>query len=103
MGSVKVTTPALTVYKCYYDANGKVTAYSINELEGQYIEISAAEYIAAKQPARVVAGKLIIEELKPAVEKLVPSDTGTMCHKKDVCVVVKKDGVYWRKQSNEIN
>jgi hypothetical protein len=51
---------------------------------------------------RVVDEKLI--QYKTIwVNKLVPADSGTLCHSQDVSVVVaNSSGKYWKKQENVI-
>jgi hypothetical protein len=49
---------------------------------------------------RVRDGK-IVETTWKTTQKLVPQNSGTMCHPNDVTIVVKEHGTYWSKQTYE--
>jgi hypothetical protein len=49
---------------------------------------------------RVRDGKLV-ETTWKTTQKLVPHNSGTMCHPDDVTIVVKENGTYWSKQTYE--
>ena len=51
---------------------------------------------------RVVNGKFV--RYRPIwVKKLVPADSGTLCHNQDVAVIVADHpGQYWKKKENVI-
>jgi hypothetical protein len=43
----------------------------------------------------------IVETTWKTTQKLVPQNSGTMCHPNDVTIVVKEHGTYWSKQTYE--
>ena len=91
-------------YRCYYLENGDVDFYTMEDLPGNYIEVEQSVYVLAPFPAKVIDGKLVIIKQKKTVQKLTPSsDDGTMCHKKDVGIVVDNNGVHWKYKTNEID
>jgi len=96
--------PTVPVYRCYYVDNGDVDIYTMDQIPGNYIEITKEQYLAASKPARVIDGQLIVPKPRMLVQKLVPNaNTGVQCHAHDVCVVVEQKGVFWNQQQHEIN
>jgi len=96
--------PVPVSYRCYYQDDGTVDFYAMEDLPGNYIEVDQQTYVLAHKPARVVDGRLEIIKPKTTVQKLKPTTgTGTQCHLKDVSVVVDANGTYWNYQTNEIN
>lgn len=81
--------PAPVFYRLYYNnETGRPLFYSMEDLPGTYIEITAEQFAASSLKVRVKNG-----ELKPAAPVLPPmlvrSDThGTPCHPSDVAIVV---------------
>ena len=90
-------------YRCYYLDDGTVDFYTMEDLPGNYIEVEQPVYVLAPKPARVVDGVLVITKPKLFVEKLAPDSSGTMCHLRDISVVVDNNGAYWKYQKYEIN
>lgn len=74
-------------FRLYYDADGNPVAYSMEDLPGNYIEITADQYAQADTRVKVVDGQ-IVPNKKIEVYKLTPADEGTPCHPADVSVVV---------------
>jgi hypothetical protein len=99
-----VPTPRPIFYRAYYNSEGWVECYSMEDLPGKYVDIDQPTYVASPY-ARVVNGKLIV--IKPAsnATKLVPNTSGTTCDPKDVCIVVgsAQPHVKWNIVNNEIN
>ena len=96
--------PAPVSYRCYYQDDGTVDFYTMEDLPGNYIEVEQQVYVLAPMPARVIDGQLTIVKPKTTVQKLKPTTgTDTQCHVKDVSVVVDTNGTYWNYQTNEIN
>ena len=90
--------PEPVVLKLYYDAAGDPLVYSCDNLDGNYIEVDPETFAIASMRVRVVNG--VLTHITPAVyvNKLVPSDSGTLCHTQDVAVIVKDNGTYWRRK-----
>jgi hypothetical protein len=95
--------PTPITYRCYYLDNGDVDFYTMEDLPGNYIEVDQQSYVLAIKPARVVEGRLIIIKPKKTVQKLLPADHGTLCHRDDVSIVVANNGTYWNYQQHEID
>lgn len=96
--------PVTASYRCYYLDDSTVDVYTMEALSGNYIEVSKEQYLAAAKPAQVVDGRLEVIQPKITVQKLTPGvETGTLCHKNNVAVVVENNGTYWNYQQHEIN
>ena len=78
--------PRPVFWRLYYDAAGEPITYSMEDLPGTYIDVDAETFARSPRNVRVQAGRLI--ELKSAVRRLVPTDTGTPCHPDNVAIVV---------------
>lgn len=89
--------PQPVAYYLYYDDQGRPLTYSMEALPGNYIHIDAETFARGPLNARVIDGKLKYITPKTS-EKLVPGETGTLCHFNDVSVVVKESGTPWSKQ-----
>jgi len=83
-----------TVYKLYYDDLGKPLFYTTQDLPGNYIEITVADFFAASM--NVIVKNNCLEKIeKNQIRKLKPSSiAGTQCHPADVSIVVSKDSDY---------
>lgn len=95
--------PQPVFFRLYYDSEGKPITYSMEDLPGTYIDINAETYAQASSNVRVQDGRLI--ELKHAVQKLMPSDTGTPCYPNNVAIVVSETEPHqrWRVKTYETN
>ena len=78
--------PQPVSWRLYYNESGEPITYSMELLPGTYIEVDAETYARAPMHVRVQAGRLI--ELKSAVRKLAPADSGTPCHPNNVAIVM---------------
>ena len=98
----RLTQPQTKVeifYRLYYDDEGHPLFYSMEDLPGNYIEIDQATYAVSSSDVRVIDGKLQkINKIK-SISKLRPSDQGTPCDPRDICIVVSTDQphVLWKK------
>lgn len=92
--------PQPVFYRLYHDATGFPLFYSMEDLPGTYIEITAEQYAENNSNVRVRNGQIVPVTWQTA-QKLTPSDSGTMCHNNDVAIVVKENGTYWSKQTYE--
>lgn len=79
--------PATIFYRLYYDEHGQVLFYSMEDVPGNYIEITQQQYADSNPLVRVVDGK-IVPIKRYSSGKLVPSDTGTPCCPDNVAIVV---------------
>ena len=96
--------PAPVFYRLYYDAQGLPVCYTMEDLPGEYIEIDRETYVKGPTNVRVVDGKLKQLQQSVIINKLQPSNTGTPCDPRDVCVVVseKQNHIFWNNKPNEI-
>jgi len=101
---IDAPTPQPIFYRAYYNDDGWVESYSMEDLPGKYINIDQSTYVVSPY-ARVVNGELTI--IKPAsnAAKLMPSAIGTSCDPQDVCLVVGLDQTHvkWNIVNNELN
>ena len=86
--------PRPIFWHLYYNDAGEPITYSMEHLPGTYIEVDAETYARAPMNVRVRDGQLI--ELKSAVRRLAPTDTGTACHPNNVAIVVAETEPYQR-------
>jgi hypothetical protein len=96
--------PPTIFYRLYYDQEGNPVCYTMEDLPGNYIEIDRETYVLGPLNVRVINGQL--KQLKQSVmiDKLQPSDSGTSCDPRDVCVVVspQQPCIFWNSKHNEI-
>jgi hypothetical protein len=89
-------------YKLYHDDDGLPLFYSTDDVPGKYIDITPAQFSSQDMSVRVVDGKLV-RRRTAWVSKLIPADSGTLCHSQDITVVVAdQPGQYWKKEDNVI-
>ena len=95
--------PRPVFWRLYYDSEGRPITYSMEHLPGTYIDVDAETFARAPTNVRVQNGRLI--ELKQAVQKLVPADTGTPCHPDNVAIVVSETQPHqrWSMKTHEFN
>lgn len=83
-------------YRAYYDANGKVVTYTVEELEGNWIPVDAAQFAEARVDAVVVDGKLVTPHKVKMVSKLVRNVNGDYTSSKyDINIITDVDTVKW--------
>jgi hypothetical protein len=80
----KETSPS---FRLYYSDSGRPVCYTMDELPGNYIEITAEEFKISDPHVKVKDGKIVKLAVKHS-EKLTPSDHGVACAKSDITVVV---------------
>jgi hypothetical protein len=98
-----VPEPQPIFYRAYYNSDGWVECYSMEDLPGKYVDIDQSTYVVSPY-ARVVNGKLILIKPANSISKLVPGTVGTSCDSRDVCVVTDtKETVKWSLKHNETN
>jgi hypothetical protein len=89
-------------YRLYYDDAGVPLFYSHKNLPGKYIDVTPEQFALQDPSVKIIDGKL--KRLRTTrITKLVPSESGTLCHAKDVTVVVSdQPGQYWKKKENVV-
>lgn len=92
--------PKSSSYRLYHDDEGKPLFYTMEDLPGKYVEVTAEQYARASFRVRVVDRQVVELESKKTIRKLVPSATGTRCHPQDVTIVVNsiKPNQAWKKR-----
>jgi hypothetical protein len=98
-----VPPPVPVFYRAYYNSEGWVECYTMEDLPGNYIDIDQPTYVLAPY-ARVVDGQLKIVKSSGAVTKLVPGTVGTSCDPRDVCIVTTSEkNTKWSLKTSETN
>ena len=93
--------PKPVFYRLYYNDTGVPLFYSMEDLPGNYIELTHEQYAQGKTNIRVRDGK-IVEITWATSTKLIPGDTGTACDPRDVAVVTKQQpATHWSKCTYE--
>lgn len=89
------------IYRLYHDELGQPLFFSMEDLPGNYIELTEQEFNNCPSNVKVVDGKLKIIRAATTT-KLAPSDTGFTCDPRDICVVVdeSKKHIKWSLQSD---
>ena len=89
-------------YRLYYNDAGAPLVYSREDLPGKYIDVTPEQFALQDMSLKVVDGK-IIRRRTAWITKLVPADSGTLCHHDDVTIVVTDQlGQYWKKKNDVI-
>ena len=87
-------------YRLYYDEDGNVLFYSMEDHPGNYIDIDVETFRASESRVRVINGKIV--PIENVSTKLIPSSVGIRCHAKDVTVVANP-GICWTMKNYERN
>lgn len=78
-------------YRLYYDEQGLVINYSMEDLPGNFIVIDRTTFDQARHDVRIKDGK-IVRLSHPASWKLVPAVTSAhTCHRDDITVIVSNE------------
>ena len=89
--------------RLYYNDAGEPLFYSQEDLPGKYIDVTPQQYALQEQSVKVVDGKLVRCRTS-RITKIVPADSGTLCHINDATIVVAgPQGQYWKKKENVID
>ena len=96
--------PKPVFFRLYYDDQGHVLFYSMEDVPGTYINIDQETFAKSPTNVRVRDGQLV-EIAWTTSTKLTPGDTGTACHPDNVCVVVseQQSNTKWSKRTYESN
>ena len=88
-------------YRLYYDDQGYLLFYSMEDIPGNYIEIDHETFAAGSPRVRVVNGQL--RHIKTnVVSKLVPSSQGQACDPRDVAVISNDNNTqYWKLEATD--
>lgn len=76
-------------FKLYYNELGRPICYSMDELEGSYIEIDRIFWQEADMNVLVKDGKVVKLPKKNQIHKLVPGLNGVSCLPNHIDIVVK--------------
>jgi hypothetical protein len=96
-----VPTPRPIFYRAYYNNEGWVECYTMEDLPGKYVDVDQPTYVASPY-ARVINGKLTVIKPASSIAKLVPSMSGTSCDPRDICVVSNaQQNIKWSLKNNE--
>ena len=94
--ALPVEPPRPIFYRLYYDDQGYLLYYSMEDIPGNYIEIDHTTYAALSPRVRVIDGKLHHINTN-STTKLVPSDSGQACDSRDVAVISDHaNKKYWK-------
>lgn len=96
--------PAKTLFRLYYDEQGRPIEYSHDDKPGNYINVDPETFRDQSPWVRVVNNQLIRITPPVQVKKLTPG-IGTACHPQDICVVVDPATPHtkWSLRTNETN
>ena len=88
-------------FRLYYDDTGNVLFYTGDKPEGNYIVVDATTFAESRMDCKVVDGVILPKSEFDTIHKLKPSDTGTLTHIDDVCVIIdnEAEGQYWELDS----
>lgn len=104
--SFKWPDPKPVSYRLYYKSDGSADVYTMEDLPGDFVEVTKEIYLAAPHNAKVEDGILKIIPVSRKVSSLVCNQpSGTRCHLQDVCIVVTGDqpGTNWDSKEHEID
>ena len=99
--------PKPIFYRLYYQDDGTLLYYSMEDLPGKYIDIDLATYQQYRSNVSVVDGKLLVIPTVNTIKKIEPSNHGhgVPCSPTDVCIVVHSDKphIKWSLTNHETN
>jgi hypothetical protein len=95
--------PQPVFWRLYYNQAGEPITYSMEHMSGTYIDVDPETYSRAPFNVRIENGQLI--ELKSAVRRLAPAESGTPCYPSNVAIVVPETELHqrWIMKTHEFN
>jgi hypothetical protein len=98
-----IAAPQQLECRLYYNDIGEPLFYTMDKPDGQYINISLAQYSKGNYNVKVVNEQ--IKEILHTIAKLVPSDTGTASHCNDVSIIADQHCCtqHWKLKAYEEN
>lgn len=91
--------PVKVEFRLYYDEEGNVLSYSMEDVPGTYIVIDRGTFEACRFDVKVRNGK-IIKVNQPKSWKLVPAEEGAYaCHQDNINIIVSNSSAnkkYWK-------
>jgi len=88
--------------RLYYDDTGEPLFYSQEDLSGKYVDVTPEQFALQDRSVKVIDGK-IVRRRTARMSKLVPAESGTLCHANDATIVVDdQSGQYWKKKENVV-
>jgi len=89
-------------YRLYYSDFGEPLFYSHEDLPGKYVDVTPEQFALQDRSVKIVDRK-IVRQRTARMTKLVPANSGTLCHVDDATiVVVNQPGQYWKKKENVV-
>ena len=100
-----VPAEAVTIRRLYYNEQGEPLFYATENFPGNYIDIDQETFARASSQVRVQNSQIVSTATHRVTRKLIPSDTGTACDFRDVCVVVDPEQTHikWTIKTYEQN
>ena len=96
------TDPKPVQYRLYYDDAGLPLFYSHEDLPGKYIDVTPEQFALKDMSVKAIDGK-IVRRRTAWMTKIVPAESGILCHTTDVSVIVaNQPGQYWKKKENVV-
>jgi len=87
-------------FRLYYDDNGEVITYSMENLDGKFIEITSDEFALGSREVYVKDG-VIHNKILTVSGKLVPSNKGVGTHPEDITLVDNNSKTKWKYKEYE--
>jgi hypothetical protein len=89
-------------YRLYHDDSGLPLFYSHEASPGKYIDVTPEQFALQDRSVKVIDGKLV-RQRTVRMTKIIPAESGTLCHSTDVTIVVAdQPGQYWKKKENVV-
>jgi hypothetical protein len=86
-------------FRLYYnEITGLPLYYSMEDLEGPYIEISKEEFALADFNVFIKDGKIKKKKML-SIGKLVPSNVGYQVHKDDISIIDNTSNRFWNNKT----
>jgi len=88
--------------RLYHDDAGLPLFYSHEDQPGKYIEVTPEQFALQDRSIKIVDGKMVSQRTA-RMTKIVPAESGTLCHTNDVTIIVDdQPGQYWKKTENVV-